>query len=54
MSSTVSMLARVAAVAATLVLSSHAFAQSDNDVDPEVRVQQLEERLRTLTGQHEE
>jgi tol-pal system protein YbgF len=54
MSSTVSMLARVAAVAATLVLSSHAFAQSDNDVDPEVRVQQLEERLRTLTGQNEE
>jgi tol-pal system protein YbgF len=46
------MLARAAAVAATLVLSSPAFAQYD--VDPEVRIQQLEEQLRTLTGQNEE
>jgi tol-pal system protein YbgF len=46
------MFARVAAVVATLLLSSHAFAQSD--VDPEMRIQQLEERLRTLTGQNEE
>ena len=36
------MFARVAAVAATLVLSPHAFAQSDVD-DPEMRIQQLEE-----------
>jgi tol-pal system protein YbgF len=48
------MLARAAAVAATLLLSSHAFAQSDFDADPEVRIQQLEEQLRTLTGQNEE
>src|SRR6185437_5234783 len=54
MSSIVSMLARVAAVAATLLLSSHAFAQSDTDADPEMQVQQLQERLRTLTGQNEE
>jgi tol-pal system protein YbgF len=54
MSSPFPMLARVAAVAAALTLSSHAIAQSDNDVDPEVQVQQLQERLRTLTGQNEE
>ncbi|MEH6952261.1 tol-pal system protein YbgF [Nitrobacter sp. NHB1] len=54
MSSTAPMLARAAAVAATLVLSSHAFAQSDFGTDPEIRVQQLEEQLRTLTGQNEE
>lgn len=59
MSSIAPMFARVAAIAAALVLSSFllsslAFAQSDTDVDPEVRVQQLEERLRTLTGQNEE
>jgi len=54
MSSIVSMLARVAAVAATLLLSSHAFAQSDTDADPEMQVQQLQERLRTLTGRNEE
>jgi tol-pal system protein YbgF len=58
MSSPFSMLARVAAVAAALTLSSHAIAQSDaqsdTDADPEVQVQQLQERLRTLTGQNEE
>jgi tol-pal system protein YbgF len=53
MSSIAPMLARAAAVAATLVLSSHAFAQSDFG-DPEIRIQQLEEQLRTLTGQNEE
>ena len=58
MSFRVPMLARVAVVAATLVLPSHllaqtVLAQSDAD-DPEIRVQQLEERLRTLTGQNEE
>ncbi len=36
-----------------LVLCSQAFAQSD-DVDPEIRIQQLENQLRQLTGQNEE
>jgi tol-pal system protein YbgF len=44
---------RAAALAATLVLCSQAFAQSD-DIDPEMRVQQLENQLRQLTGQNEE
>jgi tol-pal system protein YbgF len=38
---------------AMLALSSQAFAQSD-DVDPEMRIQQLENQLRQLTGQNEE
>src|SRR5580698_4949653 len=49
---------RAAALAAIFGLSALAwdspvFAQSD-DVDPEVRVQQLENQLRQLTGQNEE
>jgi tol-pal system protein YbgF len=36
-----------------LMLSSQVFAQSD-DVDPEMRIQQLENQLRQLTGQNEE
>jgi tol-pal system protein YbgF len=36
-----------------LTLGSQAFAQSD-DVDPEMRIQQLENQLRQLTGQNEE
>lgn len=49
---------RAAALAALLVLGSPAWiapalAQSD-DVDPEVRIQQLENQLRQLTGQNEE
>ena len=36
-----------------LALASQAFAQSD-DVDPELRIQQLENQLRQLTGQNEE
>src|SRR5258708_31815644 len=44
---------RAAAMAAMLALSSHAFAQSE-DVDPEMRIQQLENQLRQLTGQNEE
>jgi tol-pal system protein YbgF len=36
-----------------LALSSQAWAQSD-DVDPETRIQQLENQLRQLTGQNEE
>ena len=46
------MLARAMAVATMLVLSSHVSAQYD--VDPELRIQQLEQQLRTLTGQNEE
>ena len=42
-----------AAIAVALSLSSQAFAQSD-DQDPELRIQKLEEQLRTLTGQNEE
>jgi tol-pal system protein YbgF len=41
------------ALSAMLVLGSRAFAQSD-DIDPEVRIQQLENQLRQLTGQNEE
>ena len=44
---------RAAALSAMLMLSSQAFAQSD-DVDPEIRIQQLENQLRQLTGQNEE
>jgi TolA-binding protein len=46
-------IARAAAMAAMLALGSHAFAQSE-DVDPEMRIQQLENQLRQLTGQNEE
>ncbi len=44
---------RAAALSAMLMLSSQVFAQSD-DVDPEIRIQQLENQLRQLTGQNEE
>jgi len=44
---------RVAAMSAMLALGSHAFAQSD-DEDPSMRIQQLENQLRQLTGQNEE
>lgn len=46
--------ARAAAIAAMLTLSSQAFAQQSDDVDPETRIQQLENQLRQLTGQNEE
>ncbi len=36
------------------MVSSPASAQSDDDVDPGMRIQQLEEQLRRLTGQNEE
>lgn len=60
-----SKIARAASIAATMLLASQGFAshalaqsqrlaQSDADVDPEVRVQQLENQLRRLTGQNEE
>src|SRR6202048_1626396 len=45
--------ARAFAMSVMLGLSAHAFAQSD-DVDPEIRVQQLENQLRQVTGQNEE
>ena len=44
---------RVAAMSAMLALGSYAFAQSD-DEDPSMRIQQLENHLRQLTGQNEE
>jgi tol-pal system protein YbgF len=40
-------------MSAMLALSSQAFAQSDG-LDPEMRIQQLENQLRQLTGQNEE
>jgi tol-pal system protein YbgF len=42
----------MAALAAVLVVPSHARAQSDED--PEMRIQRLENQLRQLTGQNEE
>jgi len=58
MSSRFHQITRAAAVFAMLVLCSPvlfppALAQSD-DVDPEIRIQQLENQLRQLTGQNEE
>ena len=47
------LLSSAAAIAAMLVISAPAFAQSD-DEDPEVRIQRLENQLRQLTGQNEE
>ena len=40
-------------LAALFIVSSPSWAQSD-DVDPEIRIQQLEQQLRVLTGQNEE
>ena len=42
-----------AAIATLLSLCSPAFAQSE-DVDPEIRIERLENQLRQLTGQNEE
>jgi tol-pal system protein YbgF len=53
MSTTFDRIARAAAIAAMLTLAPQAFAQS-GDVDPEMRIQQLENQLRQLTGQNEE
>jgi tol-pal system protein YbgF len=53
MSSRFHKVTQAAALSALLVLGSQAFAQSD-DVDPEIRIQQLENQLRQLTGQNEE
>ena len=56
MSSRFHLITRAAALSAMLALvptRSQAFAQSD-DADPEMRIQQLENQLRQLTGQNEE
>ena len=53
MSSRFHKVTRAAAFTAMLALGSQAWAQSD-DVDPEVRIQQLENQIRQLTGQNEE
>jgi tol-pal system protein YbgF len=53
MSSRFHQVTRAAALAAMLAFISQASAQSD-DVDPEMRIQQLENQLRQLTGQNEE
>src|SRR3954453_15599012 len=54
MSSRFSMLARAAGMAAMLAAAPPALAQQSYDVDPEIRIQQLENQLRQLTGQNEE
>src|ERR1700730_12132256 len=57
MSSRFHMVARAVALLAMLALPSYGFAQSvaqADDVDPELRVQQLENQLRQVTGQNEE
>jgi tol-pal system protein YbgF len=51
--SSIHRISRAAMMSAMLVLSVQASAQSV-DVDPEVRIQQLENQLRQLTGQNEE
>jgi len=51
------MVARVVVLSATLAFSSHGSAQTfqqQDDVDPEMRIQQLENQLRQVTGQNEE
>jgi tol-pal system protein YbgF len=53
MSSRFAVVARSAVVLAALSFAAPALAQSD-DIDPEIRIQQLENQLRTLTGQNEE
>jgi tol-pal system protein YbgF len=53
MSSRFHELPSLATLCAILALGVPAFAQSD-DVDPELRIQQLENQLRQLTGQNEE
>jgi tol-pal system protein YbgF len=52
MSSSLLKVTGAAAIAVVLSLSSQAFAQDDQD--PEMRIQKLEEQLRQVTGQNEE
>jgi len=54
MSSRFHAISRAVAIAALLASCSPAFAQQSDDADPEMRIQQLENRLRQLTGQNEE
>src|SRR3954462_3964310 len=54
MSCRFSLLARAAVVAAMLAAATPLLAQQAYDVDPEMRIQQLENQLRQLTGQNEE
>jgi tol-pal system protein YbgF len=54
MSSRFSFALRAAVTAAMLAAASPAFSQQSYDVDPEIRIQQLENQLRQLTGQNEE
>src|SRR5258708_14959457 len=57
MSSRLHKFARAGALCAMLAFSSHAWAQTvapSDDVDPEIRIQQLENQLRQLTGRNEE
>src|SRR6202007_3429989 len=54
MSSRFSYPARVAVAVAMLAAVAPALAQQAYDVDPEMRIQQLENQLRQLTGQNEE
>jgi tol-pal system protein YbgF len=46
--------ARAVALFVALAFSSHGYAQTSDDVDPEMRIQQLENQLRQVTGQNEE
>ena len=54
MSSRFSQSARAALMAAMLAAAPPVLAQQAYDVDPEIRIQQLENQLRQLTGQNEE
>ena len=54
MSSRFSYPVRVALTAAMLAAVAPALAQQAYDLDPEMRIQQLENQLRQLTGQNEE
>ena len=54
MCSRFSLLARAAVAVAVLAAAVPARAQQPYDVDPELRIQQLENQLRQLTGQNEE
>src|SRR5205807_7717953 len=46
--------AAAAVLVVMLAAAPQAFAQQAYDVDPEIRIQQLENQLRQLTGQNEE
>ena len=54
MSSRIYGITHAVAIAAVLALCSPVFAQQSDEADAEMRIQQLENRLRQLTGQNEE